>query len=535
MKYKNIILVALLTILNFYLSAQEDNVNFDDVQVIKEFSAKIGDFNKVNIEPKLPIFDLSTRRYKYNVRAIPVKLEYEKPKIRPLALPDPKPIHINKYYVKLGYGYPKFLDAELSIGYKKNNINSNIALTHLSANSTANIKDQRNSKTQINFAFFNRKNETDLEYSINGKIEGDYYYLYANNKTIQDSFTTLQNKRRILRGSINAKLKKEELLSNLDNKTELAYGFIQLNTGKILENIFTVENLSEYSLNQYASVNIPLTLKTILGSDIFKVQAKPFFRYNTRLLNIKIGGDIGKTQDLNFLYPYAEVSSNLFDNFIEIFASADNQIFNNTIYIQSEINPFMNFEKNSISTTAYNNYTAGIRSSLEGVKIEFITAYKKFKNKLFFIPSLTDRRTFSIIYDNGKNIQLQLNLLYKILPELEIEGNITNNIYTMDNIAKPWHTPSLTANFSTKTELINKKLLIKGGLFFASQSWFMDFDGNKKKLSSYFDLSAKASYKFLEKSSIFIEVNNIFSQKYQKWYQYPNYGINGLAGMEIRF
>ena len=516
------------------LSAQEDNVNFDDVKVFKEFSAEIGDFNKINIEPKLPVFDLNNRRYKYNVRAIPVKLEYEKPKIRPLALPEPEPVHLNKYFIKLGYGYPKLLDAEISVGYKKDNMNSNISLSHLSANNTEKLKNQRNSNTALNFSFFNRKNEMDLEYGVDGKVSGNYYYLYAD-KVDKDSFSTSQSKRRFLRGTFNFRLKKEELISDLDNTLDISYDFLQLNTSSILENIFSINNNIEYKLSKYSTINLPLTISNVLGKKIVKLEAKPYFQYSSRLLNIKAGGDLGKTQDLSFVYPYAEISSNLFDNFIEIFASVDNQIFNNTDYLKSEINPFMDFDSDSIATTVSNNYSAGVRSSLEGVKIEFIASYQKFRNKLFFVSSLQDKRMFSSIYDGGKNIRLQLNLTYKILPQLEVQGNLTNNIYTMDNIAKPWHTPSLTANFSTKTELLDKKLSIKGGLYFASQSWYQDFDGNKKKLPGLFDLSAKAGYRIFKSSNIFVEVNNIFAQKYQRWYQYPSYGINLLAGMEIRF
>lgn len=527
MKYTYILISLILVFGTSALIAQEDNVKFDDVKVFKEYSAQLGDFDKINIEPILPVFDLSSRKYKYSVRAIPMKLDYEKPKIRPLALPEPKPVHLNKYLVKFGYGYPKFLNAELSLGYKSGNMNSNIDFNHLSIDNTAKIKDQKNSITKLDFNFFNRKNEMDLEYGLCGSIDVRYYNLYA-----VDGYALAHAKRRLNRGDFSAAFKKEELISNLDNKTELSYQFIQLNTGKILENIFTIKNTSEYDFTENTSLNLPVTAQTLAGTKTYELQAKPFIQYSTRLININAGGDIGKTQDLDFIYPYAEISSNLFDNFIEIFASVDNQIFNNTDYIKSQINPFMNFNEDSIATSVYNNYSVGVRNSLEGAKLEFIATYQKIKNKLFFVP---DYREFNSIYDSGKNIKLQVNLAYKILPQLEITGNVTNNIFTMDKIAKPWHTPALTANFTTKTELLNKKLLIQGELFFASQSWYQDYYRNKKKLPNLFDISSKAGYKFHKSSSIFVEVNNIFAQNYQRWYQYPSYGINFLAGMELRF
>ena len=83
---KNILITIFTILIGQSLIGQEDSIKFDAVTVIKEFNAEIGNFNKIGIEPKLPIFDLKSRSYEYSVRAIPMKLDYEKPQIRPLAL-----------------------------------------------------------------------------------------------------------------------------------------------------------------------------------------------------------------------------------------------------------------------------------------------------------------------------------------------------------------------------------------------------------------------------------------------------------------
>jgi len=532
---KNIFQIIIILLISQILIGQEDQIKFDKVEVIKEFSAQIGNFNKISIEPKLPIFDLDSRRYKYNVRALTMKLDYEKPTIRPLALPDIKQSPINKYYLKLGYGIPKLIDVELSLGLLKNNLNSNISIKHISSDNSANVKDQKNSKTSIDFSFFNRKNELELEYGIEGGIDASYYYLYGTEANKIDSFSTNENKRRYISGRFLAFVKKHELFDNFNNKTELGYSFLQLNTNKTFENTIDLKNTSDYRFSNYASLELPIVANFLTSSNVYLFRTTPHFKYSTRLINFKAGGDIGKSQDLNFIYPFGEISSNLFNNFIEIFVSAKNQIYNNSNYLKSRKNPFMNFNNDSISTSVYNNYSAGVRNSLEGAKIEFIASYQNIKNKLLFVPSNQDNRTFNTIYDSGKNIKLEANISYQIIPQLEVSGNMTKNIYEMDNEAKAWFNPDLTANFTTKTYLLDKKLSITGELFFATASWYKDLNGNKKKLSTLFDLGGNVSYKFLKSSQIYFQINNIFAQKYQKWYQYPNHGINLIGGLKLNF
>jgi len=532
---KHIFRTIIILLFSISIQAQDDQIKFDNVEVIKEFSAKLGEFNKIDLEPKLPVFDLKSRRYEYNLRSIPIKLDYEKPTIRPLALPDPKPKHINNYRIKLGYGLPKFLNAEISLGYIKENLNSNIVLKHISADNSSSIKDQRDSETSLGFQFLNRKNEMDLEYGILSSIDGQYNYLYATETNKIDSFSTSDNKRRLLRGSFSTFVKKDEIFTSLDNRLELNYKFLQLNTDKDLENTIGIKNTTDYNLTENASISLPIEANFITSSDYYLFKAKPQFTYTTRLFYLKIGGELGKSQNQDFLAPIAKVSSNLFNNFIEIFASVDNQIFNNSYFVKTAVNPFLNYNQSPVETTIINNYTAGLRNSLEGAKIEFKASYQNMKNMLMFIPSSLDKRTFETVYDDGKNIKLEANIRYQILPQIEISGNIIKNFYELDHFAKAWHTPDLTANFTTKTNLLENKLSITGELFFATAPWYLDTDGNKKKLSSLFDISGKASYKFINSSNLFVEVNNLFNQKYQKWYQYPTYGINLLAGFEINF
>jgi len=78
-------------------------------------------------------------------------------------------------------------------------------------------------------------------------------------------------------------------------------------------------------------------------------------------------------------------------------------------------------------------------------------------------------------------------------------------------------------------------LHFKGELYFSSQSWYQKLDGKKYKLDPVFDISGELRYSVHKSTYLFCEINNIFASKYQRWYQYPAYGINILAGIEMGF
>src|SRR5210317_1605785 len=91
-KYKTSYLLIVTLILSSFatiMKAQED-LQVEEVKVIKDFEARLKDFRKINLEPVLPSFDISSRSYEYKVSSKALKLEYEKPSIRPLALPEEK-------------------------------------------------------------------------------------------------------------------------------------------------------------------------------------------------------------------------------------------------------------------------------------------------------------------------------------------------------------------------------------------------------------------------------------------------------------
>jgi hypothetical protein len=530
---KKIILSLALLIIANIIVAQEEGLKFDEVKVIKEFSAQIGNYNKISIDPVLPLYDISKRTYEYSIKTIPAKLEYEKPRIRPLALKPETPREFSNYYIKAGYGAPRLIDIDAAANFRKNMLLGGINIGHTSANNNDNTPDQNISisKLGINLKKFTEGHRQ--TYGLDADVSNSYFYLYG--KEPGDTEIYDDTKRRYLSTDITASVFAKQLIGNTDNKTELNLKTLQLNAENVSETTISLANTSIYLISDYSSVEVParIDITTNTGAYVFNIQ--PFFMYSTRPFKLKAGAHLGVSSDINLIAPYIEISSNLYNNFIEVFASYKSDFFHNTDYLKAGINPFIAFEKNDTRTSRFENMGGGIRSSMEGVMIEGKVIYQKFSNHMFFQNNPDDTRTFMPVYDDGTNLKIEALATYSPLKTLKFGGSVIKHFYDLDNFTDPWFTPELEANIFTTIKFLSERIIIGGELYFGSAPWYEDTDGNRKKLDNLFDLNASAKFMISGKSGMFINVNNVFAQKYRRWYNYENYGTNLLVGLELRF
>lgn len=524
--------LALFFVSSFHSYAQEQELNFDKVEVIKDLNVEIGNFNKVNIDPVLPVYDIKSRTYNYNILTTPAKLEYEKPQIRPLALKPENSLEKNKYFFKVGYGMPKMLNLGVSAGYEKKSFTGNFYINHLSSDNSAKIKDQINSQSELGLKLKLNNEIRKQLYTLNTKVQNDYYYLFSDANT--DSLSN-DAKRRFLYADIGLSIEMKELGVKWKNNAEFGFKTFQYNAGDIRENSFNIHNTCTYKISESSDIKIPLNFEysSEINNIIFGL--KPHFAYSTRIINLKAGLQADFSQDNSLFTPYIDLSASLFHNFIELFANYGGELYNNTMYFQSKTNPFLSFENIDAKSTQFNTIEGGIRNSLEGAKIELKAGYQKFENLLFFALNPSDLRTFISSFVNGNNFILSAKIIYEPLSKFKIGAKVEKNSYKLEALPIAPFMPDFSANVFTDIRLLRDKIIVGGEVYFGSAPWFLDLTGNKQKLDPLLDLNSRVKFVIAKRSGFFVNINNIFAQKYQRWYKYPNHGLNLLVGLEIRF
>ncbi|MGE5354971.1 MAG: hypothetical protein ACM3PT_01950 [Deltaproteobacteria bacterium] len=531
MKNIGLIFIVLFSFKSIY--SQQNELKLDDVEVIKEFNARIGNFNKVNIDPVLPVYDIKSRKYEYKIRSVPAKLEYEKPKIRPLALKPELPRDVNRFHTLLAYGSHQLLRIDADAFMQKGSWSGGVVVNHISANNEKSLKDQKISVSGLALVAESVDKIRKHSYEINLKANNSYIYLYALDQG--DSIYSADSKRRYLSADLSAKFKAEELFPGVRNDAEIRIRTFQFNAKDLSENELIIKNKATYNIGNNSRVELPLNFQSVLGRQDYLMQLKPYFNYSSRPLNLKVGVSMGIADDKKILGPYAEISSNLWHNFIELFAEYSSELYLNNDFQKIILNPFYSFNDINSKTTRNVILTAGLRNSLEGAKIEFKVGYHKFKDHLFFKIDSIDRRTFNSVYDDGTNVRIEAKASYKPLKKFEIGSTVVKNIYQLNNFDKPWYTPDLTANIFANISMLSDKIFIGSELYFGSAPWYEDENGNNRKLKPLLDLNGTVKYFISKKGACFVNLNNIFSQNYYRWYKYPDYGLNLMAGFELRF
>lgn len=181
---------------------------------------------------------------------------------------------------------------------------------------------------------------------------------------------------------------------------------------------------------------------------------------------------------------------------------------------------------------------AGIRAKLggrvlAGAGISFATL----EDLYFFVNDPSDQSKFQVAYDDGTtkrtNFYGSLLFTYSDVAKFSLQGDYYT--YATDNLPDAWHKPTyrVTAGASYnlyKKFIFNLDMIAQGGMK------ALDQDNDKTiKLDPAFDLSFKTEYLISDTFSAFVNLNNIASNKYPIFYNYPVRGFQAMAGITWKF
>lgn len=213
-------------------------------------------------------------------------------------------------------------------------------------------------------------------------------------------------------------------------------------------------------------------------------------------------------------------------------------------------------EKVSLQTLSYENmwlapgvpifhtnkvidFTGGIRARL-GSKVSAHAGLSMatLKNYYYFVNTEADPSKFTVAYDRAdgtRRVNLFLAMVYaqsemaKFMLRADLYG------YKTGSLEEAWHRPTyrVTANGSYNVYnkiLLSADVIAQGGM----KAWDPVTD-KTIKLDGAFDLNFKAEYLFSQSFSVFVQLNNILSNKYPVFLNYPVRGFQATAGITWSF
>ncbi|MDP4819426.1 MAG: hypothetical protein NWR67_00350 [Saprospiraceae bacterium] len=527
-----------------FLSAQ--NLATEQVDVIKNFDARLADSERFRLNPKLPPLDSSSKRMDYLIQSRVPSIAYPAPRIKPLAYATDQQAKQYAGFLQAGAGYP--LSLYLDGGYQLSTTDKSdvgIAIRHHAANNDSRLANQR---FQYSQGSLNGKLFLDQGIAVKGGAtytrDEVHFYGYHDQNQDRDSSNLLAFDREAVRQrfsvlDLHAGVSNgEQTIGDLNYDVNLDGYFMRDNYASS-ENNFTLDVRAK----KWIQKKNPLELQLVADLTRFRDTTtqklnnfyfSPSYTLHTDALRVKLGARVASSADQFFFFPAVEASLGLVGNVVHLFAGAEGNLVQNNFRSLSDYNPFL-VSNPELRNTSYYHFYAGAKGAFSGLDYHAQLGYKATTDLALFQPNHDTIPRFLALYDNVNIIQLSVGLSGQIFDNLSLHGTLNQQVYRPENQEKAWLLPTFSLQVGAVYRMLDDKLSLRANLFAENGLPYLDAEGQAQRLNALFDISAGAEYQFAENIGLFLNVNNLANNRRQRWTGYPVFGVNALGGIRARF
>lgn len=543
MKY---IISSCLLFVSFALLAQGD-LPSGQVDIVKNFEARLAEANRVDVRPELPALDTITRRLNYNIVSKDVPVEYLPPRIRPLAFRTETPPTIYDGYARLGFGLPSAFYGELAYDITKNEeFDFGIDLRRYTATNNKKVENQRFSNNSLGLDgtyYF------DQGFAVKGEVgytsDGVYYYGYNDINeeldTMLYSFTDEQVRQRFNIFDFGLDIfNGERTLGDFNYKAGIDI-YLMNDNYAARENGF----LLDIAATKWFDEKHPLSVSLRTDFSNFRDTAKqtlnnfylePSYTYHGDAFQVKIGGNLVSNDDNFSLFPNIEASANIVTGLLTAYVGIDGSLTKNNFRKLAEYNPFIR-TRFKMRNSKWTEYYGGIKGTVSGITYQAQVGYKNVDNlALFQLRNALDSiARFDVLYDTASIFTIKGTVILPLFESLEIIGSISQQVYSLEREEKPWHLPSLSINAGAKYTAPDQKFSLRADFFLENGVPYRDTEGEAQNLNALFDLSLMGEYRVTDNIGAWVQINNLANNQRQRWFRYPTLGLNAMVGVSARF
>jgi hypothetical protein len=275
----------------------------------------------------------------------------------------------------------------------------------------------------------------------------------------------------------------------------------------------------------------PDTISYVVG------RLNPWIGFNWKFVKLLAGPKIAMDRNAEELlfYPRLSVEINI-TNLLVPYFGLNGYYENHTYRSMTRENPYLTDNLEIRPTNHRFIAYGGLRGRIApSVAFNLAVSWEDARDLNFFIPDLSSdlRNKFAVVYDNGDILTTggEVSLRQSDNLSFILKGNYYQ--YNLDSLAAPWHKPGWDLNFTTRYAWA-KKLVVKAELFMYGKYSVPESDpliGTVKELNGLVDVNLAAEYRITSWMSAFAQVNNLLSDKYFIWQNYPMQRINFIAGL----
>ena len=315
------------------------------------------------------------------------------------------------------------------------------------------------------------------------------------------------------------------------------------------DNWFNHKNINEI---QTIATDVELNYNNVYQGQLM-LSVNPYFTLNGDFYHVHVGLRVDfKTGDNIGLYPDVRGSVFVLDNMLEFYAKLGGRSKINTFADIVAENPFVTSNFTNFSEFGYEktklDFQGGVKYKItKDIDVHFGARYRNIKNSVFYVPdtdfyaeydedaTVYHLQAFDLVFMDYNVVNILADVHWRAMEKLNMAAELSINKYSVktDN-AEAWYKPSFTMTVRgdyqyDETWKFNAALTILGA------RWAKNLDDAAERLKAGVDFQVGADYTIMEDLAAFVEIHNLFHQKYQLYYNYPSLGFEIFAGIKYRF
>jgi hypothetical protein len=309
---------------------------------------------------------------------------------------------------------------------------------------------------------------------------------------------------------------------------------------------------TEYGLDDVSAFKVDADVSVVSHKDAETVSRSfvklhPQYERQLNAIRLSIGANIAHTGDTvndarKFnVYPTVRVGVEPIKGNLLIYGGIGGDLQRVTLYQLTQENPFLAPNVRVADINKGLEIYGGMQANIANfVHLTGRVAYQNFRNLYFYNNAVSDSSKFDLVYDDGVTNVLNIygEASFNYSDELRIGLKADYNKYSLASLEQAFHRPELMASVFATYNFYDK-ILFNSELYYIGSSFGRIYrpDGTSvlRETDTIVDLNLKADYRFTNRFTTFLMVNNLFAQKYERFVNYPNKSINLIGGVSYSF
>jgi hypothetical protein len=282
-------------------------------------------------------------------------------------------------------------------------------------------------------------------------------------------------------------------------------------------------------------VNLKPTISTYLQNDRFKATIGLDFVIDAH------------QRTKAYIYPVAEVKYSMFNDIFIPYVGLRGGLKQNTYRGLTRENEFVLTNLALRNENTQIDFYGGIKGTLsKRMSFNAAASFASVRDKALFVSDTTYSigNKFNVIYDTLRIATIEGSLSYQFNEKMKIDGLGRYNSYMLNANAFAWNLPRFQFMVRGHYNLFDKFIVNldlnmeegRKALVYAAGDKVTEVDGQfVRDLGFLTDVNLGLEYRYNKRISAFIQFNNLASQRYFRWFDYPVQVFQVMGGITARF